>query len=566
MKINFFVDNEYHAWNGHHHEIYIIRADQTVYFELFNVSNNENPVLFIENDELDLTAVYSEELGNVFRSVSGSLFRESFGLAIVNIHLAEQRFELRFEVIVKKANAQQVEEMIRYLTHKQNDIMRICLSRTDLSIENTSDPETILNTAETFVNTLISCRLELQYHLRKRLIPIKQAAWKASQNSDIDPFDIIFNLDALEPVLGEGDVVVNGRSFSITETEVTTLEQTANVKENAILLGGLYSMRRIITTLLDTINPDFAHSKIAYHDPDYESLNDVLSRLTSSNMKQRCENQLLQLEEFIRYFEKNLAISYQGELRPIMTPFVRASRVYRRLFEQLHDWYILGEPSLNGRNYLAKLRSVSKLYEFVALFKLIDYLYDNNWTTIDTHWSSQLEFVPSIVTFKRNGFKLTLSYEPKVFPYSVQTKHADLVDMKHATINGDYDYWCPDLVLRIDSSDKTVYLVFDAKYSSASSVRKYHLPSLLEKYFINMAVYDAYSQLLKQEPIVGVIALFPDKNAPAPIYLPNWTKYGLHKRPTRLPIVTGLAILPELDTTAYPALDQLFAIAERQLN
>jgi hypothetical protein len=30
--------------------------------------------------------------------------------------------------------------------------------------------------------------------------------------------------------------------------------------------------------------------------------------------------------------------------------------------------------------------------------------------------------------------------------------------------------------------------------------------------------------------------------------------------------VTGLAVLPELDKTAYPALDQLFAIAERQLN
>jgi hypothetical protein len=565
VKINFFIDNEYHAWNDHH-DIYIIRADQTVYFELYDVNNNETPILFIEDDELTLTAVYSEHLGNVFRSASSSLFRESFGLAVINIHLAEQRFELRFEVIVKKMNAQQVEEMIRYLTQKQTDIMRICLSRTNLAIENTSDPETILNTAETFVNTLISCRLELQHHLRKRLIPMKQAAWKASQNSDIDPFDIIFNLDALEPVLGKGDVVVNGRSFSITETEVTTLEQTANVKENAILLGGLYSMRRIITTLLDTINPDFLHSKIAYHDPEYESLNDVLSRLTSSNMKQRCEAQLLQLEEFIRYFEKNLAITYQGELRPIMTPFVRASRVYRRLFEQLHEWYSLGDPSLNGRNYLAKLRSVSKIYEFVALFKLIDYLYDNHWTTINTRWSAQLEFVPSIVTFQRDDLKLTLSYEPKVYPYNVQTKHADLVDMKHATISGDYDYWCPDLVLRMDAGDKTIYLVFDAKYSSASSVRKYHLPSLLEKYFVNMAVYDAYSHLLKQDSIIGVIALFPDKNAPAPIYLPNWVKYGLHKRPIRLPIVTGLAVLPELDKTAYPALDQLFAIAERQLN
>lgn len=562
MEINFFIGDDYHTWNNNH-ETYIVREDQVVYFELTDLdTNNEPPVLFVEDYELNLT-LYYEENDRLFRSVAGCLFRESFGLAIATIHLGEQRFEIRFEVIIKKANAQQVEDMIHYLTQKQQDILRICLiGENEHSI---SDPETVLNTVETFIDTLISCRLELQHHLRKRLIPIKQPAWKSSQGNDIDPFDIIFNLDTLEPVVGDGDVVVNGRSFAIKGIEVTTLEPTVNVKENAILLGGLYSMRRITIALLNDINAGFTNSKVTLNDSDYESLNNVLLRLTSANMKQRCEVQLLSLEEFIRYFEKILGISYQGEQRPIMTPFVRASRVYRRLFEQLHEWYTLSESSLDGRHYLAKLRSVSKIYEFVALFKLIDYLHGQNWTATDTQWSSDLEFIPSRVIFERNEFKLTLSYESKVFSYSTDTKHLDLVDMKHARSNGDYNYWCPDFIVRLDTLNKTVYLILDAKYSSAETVKLFHLPTLLNKYFVNMAVYDANSELLKQDAILGVIALFPDKNA-LPVYMNNWGKYGIHKKPIRLPIVTGLSILPQADTVTYRVFDQLFELAERQLN
>lgn len=562
MKINFFVDNQCHDWENQQ-EIYALRADQLVSFELSQLDDYENPILFIEDYQIDLTAYYQEGV-RVFRSALSNLFRDAFGLTMVTIHSGEQHFVIRFEVAVKKVNAQQVEDMIRYLTQKQDDILRICLSHSQITIDS-SDPETILNTVETFVNTLISCRLELQYHLRKRLIPKKQPAWKASQVSDIDPFDIIFNLDVLEPVLGEADIVVNGRSFAIIDTEVTTLEPSANVKENAILLGGIYSMRRLISTLLDDIHAGFSNRKITSQHDDYESLNDVLLRLTASSMKQRCENQLVHLEEFIRYFEKNLGVCYQGECRPIMTPFVRASRVYRRLFELLHEWYALGEPSLGGRNYLVKLRSVSKIYEFVALFKLIDYLYKNNWLVVSVDWLANLEFIPSVVVFDRDGVKLTLSYEAKIFPYGNDTKHHDLVDMKHSVLRGEYDYWCPDFILRIDANYNSVYLVFDAKYSSASSIKKYHLPSLLEKYYSNMAVYDAHQQLLKQDGILSVIALFSDKYALSPLYLANSAKYGLHKKPVKVPVVTGLSLLPQFDSMAYSVFDQLFAIAEHVL-
>ena len=567
MKIKIFINDEEYTWSENH-DPYIIREDQNIYFELTELTDDEIPSLFIEDYELELTRQNKEDSSVVFKSISGRLFRESFGLSIVCIHLGEDHPKIRFEVLVKKVNAQQIEEMIRYLTEKKEDIIRICLSRTTLPVgtkdQGVTDPETILNTVETFVNTLISCHLELQHHLRKRLIPVKQPAWKVAQG-DIDPFDIIFNLDALEPVLGEGDVLVNGRSFSIREAEVTTLESTANVKENAILLGGIYSMRRVITKLLNNLNAGFPIRKIAERDSEYEFLSEVLLRLTSSNMRQRCESQLLQLEEFIRYFERKIGVTYQGEYHPTMTPFVRSSRVYRRLFEKLYSWYSLGEPCLDGLNHLVKLRSASKIYEFVALFKIIDYLHEKNWLVVNINGKSDLEFIPSILSFSRDNFKLTLYYEKEIYSYKETTSHLDLVDMWHfKSAISDYQYWKPDFVLMFENNNKTNYLILDAKYSSSWIIKEYSLPDLFDKYFMKMAVYDAYNQCLKQDAILGVIALFPDKNT-LPIYMQNWGKHGIYKTPIRLPIVAGLPILPQSDNVAYRAFDRLFELAEKQL-
>lgn len=573
MKITVFIGDDSHLWNSHH-EPYIVREDQDVHFELMPLDDQTDaPKIFLDDTELYLHTDYRNQSARTFRTVPSYIFREAFGLSTISIYLGEQHFELRFEVWVKKETAKQVHEMIQYLTQKQEDMLRICFSQTLLTTETSdrcgTEPETLLKTVETFVETLISCRLELQHHLHKRLIPVKQPAWKASHNSGIDPFDILLNLDSLEPVLGDGDVIVNGRSFSISEMEVTTLEPTANVEENAVLIGGLYSMRRIIMQLLQRIHTDSPMPKQTLEMAGYETLGNVLQQLMSSTMLQRCENQLLQLEEFIRYFEQKMGLIYKGERPPIMTPIVRASRVYRRLFEQLHEWYKLGEPVLNGQNYLLKLRSISKIYEFVALFKLLDFLHENNWQTAESEWAVDLEFVPSRVVFKRDNLKLTLYYETKIYPFSANTKHADLVDTKHANASWEYNYWSPDFVLRLDNMEnaKTVYLILDAKCSSSGTVERTHLPTLVEKYFMNMAVYDANQQTLKQDTILGVIALFSDKDGDsvAPIYLTNGRKFGIDKKPIKFPIVTGVSVLVQSTQSTHQVFNRILELAETQL-
>jgi hypothetical protein len=329
-------------------------------------------------------------------------------------------------------------------------------------------------------------------------------------------------------------------------------------------------MRRIINQLLQKLSNDseaIVSTTVDSH--DYETLDAVLLRLTASDIKQRCENQLFQLEEFVRYFEKKLGLIYKGELPPVMTPFVRSSRVYRRLFEQLHEWYKLGNPTLNNRHHLVKLRTISKIYEFVVFFKLIDFLHEKNWITTTTEWQSDLEFVPSTVIFLRDNLRLTLQYETKIYPFAEDdTQHFDLVDTQHVNAEWKYNYWCPDFVLKAENLDneKTFYIILDAKYSTASTIQSIHLPNLFDKYFINMAVYDAYNQCLKQDAILGVIALFADKNANTPSYLPTGRTFGIDQKIVRFPIVAGLPITSQANTLGCSYFEHIFALLEKQLN
>jgi hypothetical protein len=82
---------------------------------------------------------------------------------------------------------------------------------------------------------------------------------------------------------------------------------------------------------------------------------------------------------------------------------------------------------------------------------------------------------------------------------------------------------------------------------------------------MNMAVYDATHQHLKQDAILGIIALFPDKYSTTPTYLLNGRKFGIDKKPIRFPIVTGLSMLPQSNDLTYQTLNQLLEIAEKQL-
>lgn len=562
-KVEIYIDNEVKIWLPSDRNLRItVNENQQIKIQVFLEVGNEEllqvPRLDVEDQFLQLQQDDVVDFNNFkkivsYSSVPKKIFREAFGLSFMRLYVADEDFLLPFEVLATKVTANQVEQMIRYLIVKREHIIRVCLSRTmrTAGIEDNgrSDPEMILSTAEKIINTFLDSQGEIRQHIRTKLISAKVPAWKADQSGSlIDPIDVIFNLDLLRPSDGRQDVVLRGRSYSASAVAVTTLINDSNVEENAILIGGLYSIRRVISALMDDIGSLFEGQQIPPFDREYISFSEVLFRLTGNAMYKRCENVIAYSENLIRALEDNFAIAFVGELRPKITPHVRASRLYRHIFEQYADWYELGAPSIEGARFLIKLRSLSKIFEFFVFFRLFDYFIENKWTVLNSEIGVEYgDLIPNSICFEKNQTKITLSYELKIFSYSHRTRHLDLIKLPYRDYPG--NYWIPDYVMRIESplKDGIRYIILDAKYSNSFHVEKSHMGNLYNKYYQYTMVFDGSRNLVSRNQIVGVFAIFPEDSSysrrPPSLVNLGFPEFGVEgSKPLMIPMIAGLPI------------------------
>lgn len=569
VKVEIFIDGRVTHWSpGSETTPLIVKENQLINVKICVGRANELllvPKLAVEDHSIKLhREEYIDEKGCgivAFSSAPEKVFRESFGLAFLRLFIADEEFLLSFEVLATKVTAIQTERMIRYLSQKRENIIRVCLSRTMRPTgmkDGWSDPETVLSTAEKIINTILDCRGELRQQIRSKLVPAKVPAWKAEQSGSlIDPVDVIFNIDSLRPSDGCQDVVLRGRTYSTSAIDVTALVKNTNVEENIILIGGLYSIRRVITSLMDEIGAEFKGRKIAAYDKEYVSLGEMLIKLAGGAMYERCERVIFSTENLIRMFENDFEIKFAGEVHPRITPYVRSSRLYRNIFEQYDHWYGLGSPSIDGNLFLIKLRSLSKIFEFFVLFKLFDYLSESGWKFADFSMSKEFEkLIPDVMTFEKGQIKIILSYEPNVVTFSGRTSHMELVKLSEYSGSN----WTPDYTMRVeDASNNLVrYLILDAKYSSPYWVESTHLRNLYDKYYDHMAVFDKLRNCISRNQIMGVFAIFPEAldRASRAVNM-RFPEFGLDGRgPMMMPMLAGLPISLEADALMEKWLDK----------
>lgn len=487
-----------------------------------------------------------------YTALKGKYFSQCFGMAVVRIYIDSEEHLIPFNVLAKTVTAQNVERMIRYLSIKREHIIRLCLSRTSrpagVKHEGQSDPEAIVSAAERIIGFFESNLSELRRHIRTKLVPSKVPAWKAAKSGTlIDPVDVLLNLDSLRPEDGgEQEVMLRGKRYSASAIDVTALVREANVQENIILIGGLYSILRIVRSLVEEINTDFQGLSIASNDTEYQDLRYVLFKVSKDAMLHRSEIIIASAQRLIRMLERDYGIRFAGEVIPRISPYVRSSRIYRGIFEQYAQWYQLGSPSLDGLNFLIKLRSLSKIFEFYVLFRLIDYLYDAAWTVTDFSLNEELDsLAPKSMSFERNNIGLILSYEPEIRKFSKVTQHMDLIkvdDPAHPA-----PFWTPDYTVRLyhKVSRKTRYLILDAKYQPFYNVRKYALSDLRHKYSLLTAVFDRERNILSNQEVMGVFAIFPENlNGRSDLVsILGQSKFAINgSGPMLMPMISGLPV------------------------
>ncbi len=540
-------------------EIQILEFDGETKYLAFVEDYEAN--LFMTEDESKLTTGKSK------------YFSESFGYSCIRIYAEEVILcSIVFDVSARKLTADQARKMITYLVDKTNSssVVNACLSRSAVpfGFEKSLDtePESIISSVEILLNIFQKYRGVIEKNARQRLIPIKSSIGSRNiSNFEIDAIDILQNLDSLIPSDGLGDVTLRGRNYSIKSLDAVGLSPTNNVIENQILLGGLYYSRKKLGDLLDLLDglPKDQDNNIV----GYESFSRLLLSLTASGMFTRCRIAGEKLLDLIYFFEKKLEVKYCGEIKPIMTPFVRGSRMYKSLFEQMAEVYSIGRPCLGNIRFFMKMKSLSKIYEVFCFYHILEFFHNNEWQLLSVTRHEDEDFIdviPASAVFKKGNLLIDVEYEKKIHPYSIQTRHFDLVDVYH-TSNSDFPFFTPDFVIKLNKDNHIRYLILDAKYSTGNTVKTKHIPKIYEKYFEGVAVFDAQNNITTNAPISAVIAIFPIEHN-ASRYLSHWPYQGIFNKIPRIPAIGASPLTTDSDSVFYDCIERLLELSLKTIH
>lgn len=452
-----------------------------------------------------------------------SFFRESFGFATLRLFIENSLIEeIIFNVSTDSEKFNNIKAMMNYLLENNERILDICFSRTKYQARNDGESnatyESIISLAEDFIKNFDTGHRSFETLLKSVIVPIKEVA-NDKNFHNINPYDVLDNLGEIYLGYSPDSINIFGKIYSLQSIERENYSQTYDLEENRVLLAGLISIRYTLSDILEnirkkpselTFEKEYEVIKIQNKPSGDLTIDDLYMQLTTAGMENRILKILDNIDIYLYYFKERLDITFQGFLKPKITPFVRKSSYHLNLFGILDDWYSLGNPTLGINHNLTKIRSTAKIYELFTLYKLIESLITDGWLIIRSIEHPFFKnFLPSQIEFKKNNEFLTLFYEKQIYGFNKDTLNNDLVSLVHGKY-GRFNYYNPDFVIAKKLDHSTYYYILDSKYSSTQTLEKFKvIQQLYEKYYTNLAIYEENKNILSKQNIISVNAIHP---------------------------------------------------------
>lgn len=542
-----------------------IREDDVVTFRVVSGEEDAFPDIYLGDYRIEVFEKKTENGSAVYETVCSTYFKECFGAVSLNIFKDNDLFVFNFNSFVKKENEKNVKDMVSYLLSQEVYELHSLFSRSSDEIKSKGqgkyNTESIISHAEKIVSFLQEKGRNGLTSLKSKLKPGPIYLYDSNFGlPEFYPYDVFNNMDCLIVEMpGQGNVIIRGRSFNFNCPQTTGLVTSYDIDENSIILGGVYSIKRKISSILKVLE-SIETSNVSIY--GYESFDRIMLRLTSGGMIKRCENIIFRCDFFIKIMEKKYGISYLGEISPKITSFIRGVKYYRLAYELLSHWYNLGSIDIDGVNCLAKLRSISKLYEIFSFVKIVEYFYKNGWSVAGIKPHEELEYVAKKIEFERGSETVSFCYEPHISLFKEnETKNNYIVDTGHSS-RSKRPYRKPDFLIKYKKYGNVKYLVLDAKYSSENTIKKYSLESLYKKYYSGLSIYDENKKFLENKGIIGVVAIYAISYK-YPKYVNYWPSNSLLSAIPKIPVVGGAYLSPSDDEIFTYVIDELLNIVRR---
>lgn len=218
------------------------------------------------------------------------------------------------------------------------------------------------------------------------------------------------------------------------------------------------------------------------------------------------------LEEIYYRYENNLKCIPENIYGlPKLTNTFKQIYHYRICYECMAKWFETGDYTFDHLNYLFKLKTLSRIFEYYCLIKLQNamslcgfILRDSDRIIYDVE--DDFENINNKYIFEGNGYEITLLYEPSIW-IDKSNVCTNLYSTGYNFIKSRWsDRWTPDFVLKISGNYKDYYYILDAKYSNFYNVKRWYIPALVLKYGTQIASKDKFFS-----DIIGIGAIYPSK-------------------------------------------------------
>lgn len=424
-------------------------------------------------------------------------------------------------IATTKQTARQVEQMLGEIENSLPSFLEVCFSRSRKKaglIKN--DIRSIWNTLR-IIDEIISVYEEnYGYFSNHKKSTVEQDTEIVDVKSmrKIDQESLIWitsNPDNL--VVTEKESVIKHKEQYYAPTKVKTYisRYSYDIYENRMILGFLRSVIEYINKQITGFEREILElenipNSIIVQLPNTHELTGRCIYVYYKGVMERFEKKRDVLQELYYRYVRILECMAEGVFSlPKLTNTFKQVYHYRICYECMVKWFEAGDYSFDHLNYLFKLKTLSRIFEYFCLIKLQTAIVQNGYVLTDTSRvvydiEDDIEDINNKYVFSGHGYELTLLYEPTIWVNRLNDDINLYSTGYNFTKRKWNDRWTPDFVMKITTFGNEYYYILDAKYSNFQNVKKRYIPELVLKYSSQIASKDKFFS-----DVIGVGAIYP---------------------------------------------------------
>ena len=430
----------------------ILLRDRQPSFEAFN-----NEQLFFENYQYKFILREIEEYENVeifvgdysvpihykasmdwYETDQDLVFGGCFDLAYISVWVSEKEgkedyFYTDFlRIATTKQTTRQVEQMLDEIEKNIPNFLEVCFSRnkkkSGLKNDSTRSIWNTLKLVDEIIKTYEENYDSFFNHKKSFVEPVASL-------EDVRSMRVV-NQESLRWIACNPDNLVktdkktginfNGHNYMPSKIKTYISKYSYNVYENRVILGFLknvidYLENQIIGFAKEIVEVENIPESIVAQLPNTHTLTGKCVYVYYNGVVDRFSEKKDILEELYYKYEKILkCIPEDIYGLPKLTNTFKQIYHYRICYECMAKWFEAGDYTFDHLNYLFKLKTLSRIFEYYCLIKMQNaislcgfILQDSDRIIYDVEDDS--ENINNQYIFEGNGYEITLLYEPSIW-------------------------------------------------------------------------------------------------------------------------------------------------------